>query len=717
MNQVRNKYKKRAAVAALLSVSLLATGSLAWRDLSQYKTNKFMTSGVEHNVVLVENFQEVANWRVGQTMKKEVSVRNGQESDDPSKYLYENALIRVQFKEFMDIGSKNYIFNQERLMINTSGDFIRFMTEQDAREYMNTNKLPNETRIKQVKGYYDGNSAPADGYYYIATQLNDQNGQFGKFLVIGVEANESVSLVDGIAKGNPGSSHTSTLNPHVEQTNQESYKIDENAWSVHKWGTDANLSYAEESAFTNYVRWSLGNDVITSDAWDKKPVEKWILDTNSEQGWAYWGTPLAHGKTAIENKTITGKILEQVQLIQQPSDNADYFINVSLDAVSAGDLDKWTDAPSDVLTSLKNQTDVNSSKIALKKSMDEALLIDASGISTPSGVELRDALANADAVYNNNFAEIIDIVSARTRLNRAIEVFLNDGTNVKRLAFNKKITETMALDTADKTKQSVKFLQDTIAEARMVQANTSATDQQIDAMSASIDQAIAKLNVLVGLEAYPVGIAGINNHYYVEFAETKWEVVGFSLDNAILRAAPLSESQFEKMGVSNLLSRTETNSFGNHNVMNFGSLTTLYPDSNVFKAHDAFYKTFIEGKTEEDMVVPVFIDSDNQIETNEYSAQTLVNDARGMKQVFAGSRFDTLDGHQPQYRIFSYPDNTPIWGGGSFWNRTTAGTLANAISPRNGVNDGVNKSRFYYQVRPMIAVKNVSLPFSDSVLN
>ena len=710
--------KKRGVVSAVLALTLLTASSLAWRDVSQHKTNKFLTSGVEHNVTLVENFQEVTNWRIGQTMKKEVSVRNGQQSDDPSKYLYEDALIRVQFKEYMEIGSKNYVFNQDRLMINTAGDFIRFTTEQAAREYMSANTIPNEARITRVKGYYDGPTAPADGYYYIATQLQDQNGQYGKYLVTGIENSNAVSIVDGIAKGNPGSNHTTTK-PNTEQTGTDRYKVDESAWSVHTWGRDEKLGNAQASAFTEYVKWSLGNDVITFDAWDKKPVDKWILDTNSEQGWAYWGKPLEHGQSAIEKKTITSKILESVELIKQPSGMADYFVHVNMDAVSAADLNKWTDAPGDILASYKNQTDANASKIVLKKSMDEASLIDSAGISSPSGVELRAALANADAVYNSNYLVIKDIVAAKERLDQAVERFLNDAANGKRLAFNKKLTDAAGLDITNKTKQSAQLLRDTIAEGRLVQANVNAGDDQIDAMSAKIDQAIAKLNVLVGLEAYPTNVEGTNNHYYVSYAGAVWEVVGRSLNNVGLRLAPLSVAQYQEMGITDLLSKDRTNEvFNQHNVMNFSDdKNATYENSKPYQAITAFYNTYIKGKAEEDLIVPVYLDKENKIDDTDYSAQTAINDDRGTKQAFLPSRYDNIRGHRAIFKNFTHPNETPIWGGGAYWDRSSKGDQATRSWPQRNTNVLVSKTDFYFQIRPMVVVKNVTLPFADSSLN
>lgn len=699
--------KRKGAAALMLALSLLTTSSLAWRDMSQYKTNKFATSSVENNVVLVEDFQEVKNWRVGQDVKKRVLVRNGQDSDDPTQFHYEKAFVRLQFREFMEIGTKDYVYNKDRLMIDEKGDFIRFKSEALGQQYMESHKIPNADRIQQVKGFYDGSDAPAGGYFYIATQEKDHNGQYGKFLVIDVTTSDAKPLVEGVDKGKPGAYHHVTQNNHT----------DEKKWPVHQWSGNRDDGYAKPSPFTNHVKWNLSDDVISIDKWNGEPVSKWIVDTKSEQGWVYWGQPLEHGQKAIAKKTITSELLESVALVKQPDGIAQYFIHVKMDAVSINDLNNWDDAPSSLLNVFGNPQ--SSLRPELKALIDKAKDIKLIDVAAASVKELREALENGIAVYESGTTSSSVLNKAIDRLKNAMQMYLasyeQNKTDLKR-----DVEEGSKIDVSTKTKQSAAFFQKALDQARQVLAKS---DNTIEAMSEAIKNlsyAKGRLNELVGLEAYPTNVSYVKNHYYVDFAGMKWEVIGKTTKHAILSAEPLSSKLIKQMGFGSLLSDIHSNSFGEYNLLNFGDQTDLpYDRSNIKNIIESFYKVTLHGKPEEDMVVPVYFERVNPAfkEMVYGGATTIDPDGYGSKQAFLPSYGDILTSTS-QVNTFKYQDDTPIWGGGPHWTRTSnvQGGTAYALSNSAYSLSGYIKQSFK-QVRPAIVVKNISLPFADSTLN
>ncbi len=48
----------KGILTLILVIALLFSGTLAWRDMNQHKTNKFTTTEIQNNVVLVEEFKE-----------------------------------------------------------------------------------------------------------------------------------------------------------------------------------------------------------------------------------------------------------------------------------------------------------------------------------------------------------------------------------------------------------------------------------------------------------------------------------------------------------------------------------------------------------------------------------------------------------------------------------------------------------------------------------
>lgn len=70
-----DKKKIYGLISLILVIALITGSSLAWRDVTQHKSNEFEMTSVQNNVTLAKNFGEVNSWAVDQTIAKEVSVR------------------------------------------------------------------------------------------------------------------------------------------------------------------------------------------------------------------------------------------------------------------------------------------------------------------------------------------------------------------------------------------------------------------------------------------------------------------------------------------------------------------------------------------------------------------------------------------------------------------------------------------------------------------
>lgn len=339
------KLLKKIVFTLVMLCIMTSTVSLAWQDVSQYKTGTFKTSNVANNVVLIEDYQHKENWNVGDSIVKKIAVRNGQDNDDNGEKTFENAYVRLQFKEFLETRKNQSQYSKQRYMVDENNEFITFNTLERAKVFVEDplNKVPSDANIEQVKAYPQISAAPKNGYFYIASRLKNANGHYGKFLTVGnVEGDyESIEGAEGPQKGNSGIDHSQNAN------------VAETSWSIHKWDKNTGGDYAKASIFTQYIKWNLGADVILFDQWDGKPTAKWIIDNQSDQGWVYWGQALEHSSVAQVSKTLTTNVLESVELKEQPGAGARYFINVKMDAVNRDDLKIWDDAPRKILEAFK----------------------------------------------------------------------------------------------------------------------------------------------------------------------------------------------------------------------------------------------------------------------------------------------------------------------------------------------------------------------------
>jgi len=311
--------KKAAIVVALLAILAIGvSGTFAWQDYRQHRSNELAGIGLKYEVRLVEDFEEVPDWKVEDgNIKKEIRVTNlGQAAAG-----YGAVYVRLQLKEFMQIGDITYVESERRYMIDTEGQFVIYTSEAAARA-----DWPNHN-VAQLRDIVTGRSG-----WFIETQAGDLHGQYGKHVLLDILVGEAEPVI-------PGSVFVpeADRNHHgfIDSEGNFVTRSGECDYPIHGWGAiDAT------SAIDRYVEWVLGADVIRLSDWDDEPVRAWIIDDTNGDGWAYWGQALA------TDGDTTSNLLEAVRLIEQPDGSFYYVIHTDMEALSIdeflnGDGQNW----------------------------------------------------------------------------------------------------------------------------------------------------------------------------------------------------------------------------------------------------------------------------------------------------------------------------------------------------------------------------------------
>ncbi|MDR0838416.1 MAG: Ig-like domain-containing protein [Oscillospiraceae bacterium] len=328
MNVKKGNLKKNvsAIVALICIVSLLMSGTYAYRNHNQHKTNEGSGGPPKYDVKLVEDFDEKDEWNTGDPdVKKEIRVANlGVAAEG-----YGSAYVRLQLKEYMEIAKPDYQYSDKRYMIDEQGRFLWFETQEAAAaEYPDHVYTPFTAEQIGKAGYL------------VATQAGDPNGQYGAFVILGYTEGTPVSLVPGVVRAT-----TAATTDHQLWSNGEC------AYTIHLW--DASNPADDGMEFHRYVQWNLGPDVISLSDWitgGAKPVAKWIYDDRDVANpYAYWGEALKPGET-------TADLLKSVKLIEQPDGSFYYAIHVEMEAVSFDELGSWTDAPQEITDAIVNNS-------------------------------------------------------------------------------------------------------------------------------------------------------------------------------------------------------------------------------------------------------------------------------------------------------------------------------------------------------------------------
>ncbi|MCL2671400.1 MAG: hypothetical protein FWF10_05135, partial [Clostridiales bacterium] len=300
----------RRTLAVLLTLAALAAVvvgvTYAWRDSRQHKSNEMGGgTGPRYEGRLVEEFDEVTDWKVSDgPVTKKIRVSNLGKSSDSFGDIY----VRIQLKEYMEIGQASFKETEKRYMINeTDGKFLVYGSEELARA-----AHPGH----EVAQLYD--AVVGVGGWFIETRAHDSNGQMGKYVITEITIGSATPVIGG-------STRAVNLNHH-------GHPSDECNYPVHAWnGTTL--------ATTQYVEWHLNDAKIMklSDwlAAGSPEVDMWIIDDMSNSGWVYWGRVLH------TDGDITADFMRSVSLKEQPEGSFYYVIHVELEAVSHDELSNW----------------------------------------------------------------------------------------------------------------------------------------------------------------------------------------------------------------------------------------------------------------------------------------------------------------------------------------------------------------------------------------
>ncbi|MDR3344577.1 MAG: putative Ig domain-containing protein [Oscillospiraceae bacterium] len=341
----RGLKKKVAAVAAVILVLATALGStLAWRDFSQHKTNEASNKAPRYETVLVENFDEKKDWKTFDgEITKEISVKN---TGIASKG-FEETYVRIQLKEYMDFTPMIIEYTTDRYMINTDGAYICFSTKAAAQA-----AYPGAPYSK-VNGGYNELTDAVSGVtgWFIPTQEDDHNGQYGKHIVTKYELGAKQFLVGTSAMENArNDANKSISGMHDIKPNGEC------AYPIHLWdGTDLTQDVTAQPGANDYIKWLLGTEIVMLSDWDGKPAAKWIIDDTAGNAnpWIYWGELLLP-----EQKTAN--FMEAIELIEQPNGDFYYAIHTEMETVSLDELfgktSAWPDAPGRITDSWKDNS-------------------------------------------------------------------------------------------------------------------------------------------------------------------------------------------------------------------------------------------------------------------------------------------------------------------------------------------------------------------------
>jgi uncharacterized protein YjdB len=303
--------KKRvmAIAAGVLVAAVALTGTYAWNDYRQHKSNEVNGGKLNYEAKLIEDFQEKYDWKIDDgNVKKEIRVKNSGTSEKGFGSIY----VRLQLKEYMEICEITYIETDMRYMIDTAGNYVSFATEKEAQ-----NAYPGH-EVKELTEYVSGTKG-----WYVQTKEHDPNGQMGQYVLLDVVIGAPVAVI-------PGSTRAVNVNHHgTTITDANGTKIatesDECNYPIHTW----NGSLLETREF---IEWQLNDGaIIKLSEWDGNPIAAWLIDDLSDSGWIYWGQEL-------KTQEVTADFLKSIHLIKQPDGNFYYVIHTELEAVSLDEL-------------------------------------------------------------------------------------------------------------------------------------------------------------------------------------------------------------------------------------------------------------------------------------------------------------------------------------------------------------------------------------------
>jgi len=320
----RNKKRRVAIVIAVMALAATTLGStFAYQDYKQHKSNELRGETIKYEARLVEDFAEVNDWNVSDgPVTKKISVVNLGMGPE-----YGSVYVRMQLKEYMEIGTLIYSETPLRYMIDTDGEFVVFAAENEAIAATAQGGLYAGHSYKELTDAVTGKHG-----FFIETKDHDPNGQMGKYVIY----EYTVGDPEAVIKGGPQQKAAST--------NHHGFPSGECDYAIHSWKAGSGLETRE------YIEWQLNTGAIITitewldpnGAYKGMPVDKWVVDDTNDEGWVYWGR-------ALEPGTGTSLFMESVTLVKQPDGSFYYVIHtdmqaVSLDELVSGNVDDWGDA-------------------------------------------------------------------------------------------------------------------------------------------------------------------------------------------------------------------------------------------------------------------------------------------------------------------------------------------------------------------------------------
>ena len=299
------------AVAGAAAFTLLLTGTFAYIDNDQHKTNALRT-GQNISVTLNDDFKPPADWVPGTEVNKDVSVTNLATSDSA-------IFVRLQFKEYLE-------FFPQVLIVDSEDNPLLFAT------YASGAKIGQYMLWSEKPAGYDYTKYTVDGVDYCLTQNSElKDGIYGKPMY-----EKGALNVFGTA--------TKASYPAQDHSIQ---KTDECDYNVTKWNGTTRVSGIKDqngtgtSDIANYISWTMDADVVSMADWingTRTLGDFWIIDTD---GWMYWANPLEPGET-------TANVMDAVTLTQLPNHATDmeYYIHIDMETCTGNEFEngQWGDA-------------------------------------------------------------------------------------------------------------------------------------------------------------------------------------------------------------------------------------------------------------------------------------------------------------------------------------------------------------------------------------
>ena len=374
----KNRGKKLIAllVVVTLGIAALLGGTLAMQDYNQHRTNNLAGPSDQINVRLNEDkFDPDYDWQVGHPAGKEVSVTNNPRELPNVQPVY----VRVGLREYFEIIDMQYWYAKAGITLATPneagtgvdqfdkptrfltaeeswagtygfeiGEFVAFDVLSDAQDFVLDYYGPGNGG--RILGRYRNALDPTDvnGKFYIQTRREDVDGQYGKYLV--VEINAKATDLDECVIAGEG-----TYWPFIAGSiTQKEYEddpagFDATTYAVTEYQYSNNMFVPNNSFYANVdwdnpaadVRKYIGigwnpNIVLLTDYAGESDV--WIYDPISE--YFYWSELLP--STGSEAARTTAQLIDSLTLLKQPEGQFFYSMHVDMQTVTEKQLyDEW----------------------------------------------------------------------------------------------------------------------------------------------------------------------------------------------------------------------------------------------------------------------------------------------------------------------------------------------------------------------------------------